>query len=289
MKRVTISLLGLLVLACAPRLGHGQAQAQQQASATSQATQSPTTPAPEGGQKAEVRAGTKISAVLVSRIDARTAKPGEKVVARVTKNVKQNGRTVIRKGDEIVGHVLAVLAGTYKTGSKVKVGFSQLVSGSTAAQLNTVLAQVVSLPGTRVRPDQNDLEGPLSPMGLPGRRTNIPSGLQDPEMPAPASGGGVSGSIGGSVGTLGQTVDASVRGPVGGAASTIGNINPDGNTPVSLSTPLEELHVSPDLPGENQTGASSVLSSRHGNLRLDAGTHVQFRVAAEARAQTASK
>lgn len=52
-----------------------------------------------------VRAGTQINAELQSTVDARTAKPNDQVVARVTKDVKQNGRTVVHKGDRLGGTV----------------------------------------------------------------------------------------------------------------------------------------------------------------------------------------
>ena len=286
------SLLGLLVLACAPRFARSQAQAQQRTAATAKATESATPTGAVGVPKADVRAGTKISAVLVSRIDARTSKPGEEVVARVTKNVKQNGRTVIHKGDEIVGNVTAVLAGTYKTGSQVTVAFGRLVSGRATARLDAVLAHVVALPGPGLQPDTNEFDEPLIPTGLPGRHAGTSSGMLDPDLAGSAPRGGVTGNVGGTAGTLGQTVDASVGGTVSrqrGTANAVGTLTPPNNTRVRLSTPLEELHVSSNVQGENQASASSVLSSHHGNLRLDSGTQVQFRVAAETRAPSASK
>ncbi len=271
MKRMSISLLGLLALLCARSLARAQGYPRHEAEAIAKTMHSPTESATLPRQKVNVRAGTKISAVLVSRIDARTAKPGEEVVARVTKNVKQDGRTVIQKGEDIVGRVLSVVPGTYQAGSQVTVAFGRLVSGHTIKRLNAVLAQVEALPGLGLRPDTNGLDASMVPSGLPGRRTSISSELQDPaSLAGAAPGGGMMGSVGGT------------NPPVGG-------IPRGSNARVSLSTPLEELHISSNVQGQNQTGATSVLSSRHGNLRLDAGTLVHFRVEADTHGQRASE
>ncbi len=262
-KRMSISLIGLLAILCACPLARAQGYPRHEAASIAKTMHSATTSTPVPRQKVNVRAGTKISAVLVSRIDARTAKPGEEVAARVTKNVKQDGRTVIQKGDEIVGRVLSVLPGTYQTGSQVTVAFSRLVSGRISKRLNAVLAEVEALPGTRVRPDTNSFDASMFPAGLPGRRAGMSGESQDPTgLTGAAPGGGVTGSV-------------------GGTAPPVGGITRGSSARVSLSTPLEELRVTSNVQGENQTGAISVLSSRHGNLRLVAGTLVHFRVAAE--------
>ncbi len=280
----------LAVPLCAPQAARSQAQAQQGTAAAAQATSSTATPSSPVGPKANVREGTKISAVLGTRIDARAAKVGEEVVARVTKNVKQNGRIVVRKGDDIVGHVTVVVKGTYKAGSHVAIAFDQLVSGGMASRLNAVLSQVVALPGGRARFD-NDLDEPMTPAGMPSRRAGVAGSLGGGELGVGSGdgglGGGVSGSAGGSVGTLGQTVDASIGATTAGPGGATHHARLGDNTRVSLSTPLTELHLSSEAQGANQAGASSVLSSRHGNLRLDSGTYVQFRVAAVTRAQSA--
>lgn len=282
----------LALLVGVPEITRSQAQAGQGTSLAAQAASSTAAVASPVGSKADVRAGTKISAMLGTRIDARAAKVGEKVVARVMKNVKQNGRIVVRKGDEIVGHVTAVQEGTYKAGSHVAIDFDQLLSGGMASRLNTVLSQVVALPGHRARVG-SDFDEPMTPAGMPGRRAGT-SGTLGGSLPGAGSGegglgGGVSGSVGGTAGTLGQTVNASLGTPTAGVSDVTGtarNAKLADNARVGLSTPLAELHVSSEVQGGNRSGANSVLSSHHGNLRLDSGTYVQFRVTAESRAQS---
>jgi hypothetical protein len=139
-------------------------QAQASASSAASAVSSSAAMASAKGQSAEIRDGTKISAELASNIDARKAKPGDKVVARVTKNVKQHGKVVIHKGDRLVGHVTSVqnsLKG--KSGSSLGVRFDQLVQGNTTTQLNTVLTSVFSAQSNGQMEGSEDMGMPAMP------------------------------------------------------------------------------------------------------------------------------
>ncbi len=84
------------------------AQTQASANSVARAISQSAAMASTKGQSAEIKNGTKISAELMSNIDVRTAKQGEKVVARVMKNVKQHGKVVIHKGDRLVGEITSV-------------------------------------------------------------------------------------------------------------------------------------------------------------------------------------
>jgi len=49
--------------------------------------------------------GTTVNAVLVNSLDARKSKPGDKIEARTTSEVKQDGRVALKKGSRLEGHV----------------------------------------------------------------------------------------------------------------------------------------------------------------------------------------
>lgn len=218
-------------------------------------------------QSAEIKNGTKISADLMSNIDARKAKEGDKVVARVTKNVKQHGKVVVHKGDRLVGHVTSVrnsLNG--KGGSSLGVRFDQLVQGNSTTQLNAVLTSVFSARG--------QAEGSDS--------------MAMPSMPAPvvqpAGGGGLLGGAGGAVGsTVGSTVGAagSTLGQAGGAVGATTQNTMGANSNLGLSTPVRQIHIGSSASAGSSAGTSSMLSTRKGNLRLASGTRMKFRVAAD--------
>jgi phenylpyruvate tautomerase PptA (4-oxalocrotonate tautomerase family) len=227
---------------------------------------------------ADVRAGTKVSAALESTLDARTAKPGDRVVARVTKNVKQHGRVVIHKGDRLIGRVTQVHSSAGgKAGSSIAVAFNQLESGGATTQLNAVLKSVFPAQGASgFGQGPSPLSGPMpqpAPMGGP-------------------AGGGLLGGARGVAGGIGSTVGSTVGGvasTAGGLGSTVGGASQaslGGNGSAGLLTPMGAIHLGAEGSAQSASGINSVLSTRHGNMRLNSGTQLQFRVAAQGHAES---
>jgi len=265
-------------------------------------------------ERVDLAEGTKVSAALASSVDARTAKPGDQVVARVTKNVKEHGRTVIKKGDELVGRVTQVqAAGAANAGSSLNVTFDRLVQGGTTSQLNAVINSVVSTPSEqRAEQRQMQSEAPL-PAGGPvmarGGGGASGGGILGGGRTSSGGGGGMLGGVGSTVnstaagsatgsvtnGAVGSTVNsatnaaASATGNVAGA--TTGTLNANGRgglsnaTSALVATPRHAIHLDTQSAGSAQAGTSSVLSTRKGDLALDQGTEVQFRVVGSADAK----
>lgn len=256
-------------------------QAEAQSSAQSQAKSG--AQASKAGDSATIRSGTKINTELESALDTRTAKPGDQVVARATKEVRQSGRTVIHKGDRLLGRVTEVQSATSaEAGSRLAVTFDRLVHGETTTQLNAVVRSIISTPSQeRAQREQMMRDEPMArPQPAPAR--SAPSGS--------ASGGGslvggatsavgstVGGAANSTVGAAGSTVDAATRGTVGAA------------TGADLSTPIQAIRIQSNAQGENQTGLASALSTRRGDLRLESGTRLQLQVAADSQSQAKSK
>lgn len=276
--KLLIALSCAVMMAGAFQLGWGATPAfgQAQASADSAANAASSTAAAAStkGQSADIKNGTKISAELMSNIDARKAKEGDKVVARVTKNVKQHGKVVVHKGDRLVGRVTSVknsLNG--KGGSSLGVQFDQLVQGDSTTHLNTVLTSVFAAGG--------EAEGSDS-MAMPSMPTPVA---------APASGGGGGGLLGGTAGAVGSTVGSTVGaagstlGQAGGAVGATTQNTLGANSNLGLSTPVRQIHIGSSASGESSVGTNSMLSTRKGNLRLASGTHMNFRVAADGSAR----
>lgn len=252
-----------------PAFGQAQATADSAASAASSTAAAASTK----GQSAEIKNGTRISTELMSNIDTSKAKDGDKVVARVTKNVKQHGKVVVHKGDRLVGRVTSVknpLNG--KGGSSLGVQFDQLVQGNSTTQLNTVLTSVFAAGGAAEGSDSMEM----------------------PSMPAPVAapvgggGGGLLGGVGGAVGpTVGSSVGAagSTLGQAGGAVGATTQNTLGANSNLGLSTPVRQIHIGSSASAESSAGANSMLSTRKGNLRLASGTQMNFRVAADSSAR----
>ena len=266
-----VMLAGAIQLGWSATPASGQAQAT--ANSAASAASSTAAAASTKGQSAEIKNGTKISTELMSNIDARKAKEGDKVVARVTKKVKQHGKVVVHKGDRLVGHVTSVknsLNG--KGGSSLGVRFDQLVQGNSTTQLNTVLTSVLAARGEAQGSDS----------------------MAMPAMPAPVApstgggGGGLLGGVGGAVGsTVGSTAGAagSTLGEAGGAVGATAQNTLGANSNIGLSTPVRQIHVGSSASAQSSVGTSSMLSTRKGNLRLASGTRMKFRVAADSSAR----
>jgi hypothetical protein len=254
-----------------PATGQAQAGVRSAASAASSTAAAASTK----GQSAAIKNGTKINTELVSSVDASKAKEGDKVVARVTKNVKQHGKVVVHKGDRLVGHITSVknsLNG--KGGSSLGVQFDQLVQGNSTTQLNTVLTSVLSARGSGRAAGSGSI-------GMPA--------MSAPVAPAGGGGGGLLGGVGSSVGsTVGSTagVAGSTLGQAGGAvgATTQNTLGTSSN--LGLETPVHQIHIGSSASAESSAGTSSMLSTRKGDLRLESGTRMRFRVAASGSAST---
>lgn len=210
-----------------------------------------------------IQAGTKVSAELQSSLDAKTAKPGDEVSARVTQNVKENGQVVIRKGDHLAGHVTEVKSGAPASGgSAVGVSFDRLVSGNASSELHTVVSAILSTPG-EMRSENEGGEGPEPMMG-PG--------------PAPArAGGGVLGGVGSAVGATTGAVAGTTEG-LGTAVGSTTRGTLGASTGAMVSTPIHAIRVGSSTSAQGGATTGTSLSTRQGNLHLESGTRMRFRV-----------
>ena len=247
-------------------------------------------------QAAAVKAGTKVKAELESAVDTRTAKPGDEVVARVTKDVKQDGKAVVRKGDRLKGRITEVKAPQAKgegsaaadAGSRVAVVFDRLVQGESTSQLNAVLTTVLSTPSDRrARDEQAMRDEPMMAAPSPA------------PAPAGSSGSGNAGVLGGATSTVGSVAGSATGAAAGtadstlaGAGSTLGaatDTTLGATAGAVVATPAKAIRLDSQAQAQSHTGASSVLSTRKGHLRLDSGTRLEFRVAGQAGSQAKSE
>jgi hypothetical protein len=262
---------------------------------------------------AAIQSGTRISARLLTNLNAKKAKPGQRVVARVTQNVKQNGRIVIHKNARLLGHVVSARpSGKGNAGSQLQVVFDRMVQGHATTALNTVVTSIVSLP---VAP----MSGP-EPMQQPE-----PAPMGPAPMGAGGSGGGgllggVGGAVGGAVGAAANSTAAATGNVAGNAGtmagSTLGRANrigaqamgsaanaitvtntagpigaasttgATGAASAGLSNRMANAALDASGQASNQTDATSTFNRRNGNLELNSGTELQFQVAGSAQART---
>ena len=75
------------------------------------------------------------------------------------------------------------------------------------------------------------------------------------------------------MGGVGGSVTGATRSTVGGVAQT------------GVATPLKAIQINSGAQTESQGSANSSFSTRHGDLKLDSGTQMEFRVAGQGSAQ----
>ncbi len=79
------------------------------------------------GGNSSLQAGTGIEAQLQQTLDVKNARIGDQVVMKVTRSIKQNGRTVVEKGSKLVGRVTEVQQKTKNNAmSKLGVVFDRI-------------------------------------------------------------------------------------------------------------------------------------------------------------------
>lgn len=209
---------------------------------------------------------------LESKLDSKSAKPGDSVVLKTTaKTVMANG-TVIPKGSKIMGHVTGVQAHDDQSpNGQVTLQFdqAQLKGGQTLPLLSTLQS---------VSPSESsaaDTGGGAMPMAS-----------------APAGGapsGGTSG--GGSMGSSGSNAQASrpAQEPQPGTMAQSGGAQSSGPAPgtevarkgniVIRTTSMPGVFVAANVDGLPFSNASGVLICAKKDVHLDGGTKVELAVA----------
>ncbi|HEV2387075.1 MAG TPA: hypothetical protein VGS20_07435 [Candidatus Acidoferrales bacterium] len=290
----------------------GPAGLQAQASGSSRSSSQGSGQAGLAGQQgsAAVASGTQISAELLTSLNAKKTKPGQQVVAKVTKDVKQNGQTVIHKGSRLVGHVVSVQpSSSVNAGSQMNVAFDQLVQGNSTTALNAVVNSIVSVPSLApaAMGDMQPMPGPMmggggGAMGGGGARGGggLVGGAVGGTVGAAGSAVGTVGSTAGAVGsTVGTTAGAAAQSAnqvtvgasraAGGALGASSNTNASASHSAGLGTGLGGIQLGSMAGASNQTNANSVFSARKGNLQLQSGTQLQLQVVGSAQAHSPAR
>jgi hypothetical protein len=252
-----------------------------QRSATTSASASNSNSASAGAGPAaiELDHGTTVNAVLVKPVDARKCKPGDKIEARTTSDVKQDGRVVLRKGSRLYGHIteaqarskrnaesslgMAFDSATLKNGEQVPLHLGVQALAAASSETTASLAD----------------DEPMISSGASG----VASG-------SGRAGGGLLGGAGGTVG--GATGAAGAVGGVAGNASGMagGTLGATTNATESAAGEARELDAGGHLmstssgvfglQGLNLTSAASnategsVVTSTTRNVHLDSGTQM---------------
>jgi hypothetical protein len=229
-----------------------------------------------GSLSAALTSGTTLEAALAKPVDAKKAKPGDQVSAKLTQDVKSNGHVVLHKGSKLVGHVTEAQARS---------------KGEAQSKLGIVFDKVQLKGG-----EEASLNATIQALAPPVRATALAGAAETGSLSSPMGGGAPSTGGGGLVGGVtqgaGSTVGAATGsvssvggGAVGGINSTVnsaagtaaGGLNAQGAlTSTSRGvTGLQGL----TLNSASTAGAQgSVISSTTQNVKLESGTQMVLQV-----------
>ena len=223
--------------------------------------------------------GTTVDAVLSKPLDAKKCKPGDKIEARTTSDVKENGRVVLRKGSRLHGRVTEAEARskastesslgmefdsvTLRNGEQVPLhlGVQALAAASseTAASMGSMGDEDAMVGGGASGMASEGVRGGGGLLGGAGGAVGGAAGVA----------GGATGNAGRMAGgTLGETTRAT-----GGATENAGGLDAAGHL-TSTSSGVFGLR------GLNLTSAASsategsVVTSNTRNVHLDSGTQM---------------
>ncbi|HRH41549.1 MAG TPA: hypothetical protein PKY82_07900 [Pyrinomonadaceae bacterium] len=208
--------------------------------------------------RAGLESGTQISGQLQNSIDVKKAKVGDQVVLKTTQAIKQNGKTVVNKGSNIVGRVTEVQQKTKgQAMSKIGVVFDSLQNGK---MMMPISATIVSLTQAQSSASLNDNSADI--MGSSSTNTTTRT-----------TGSNSGGLLGGVTNTVGSVVNTTTN-TVGGVTNTVGQTV--GNTTNTLGGTLKGIQISQSSDVSAQ--GSSTLSLQGGNLHLEKGTTFNLRL-----------
>ena len=223
--------------------------------------------------------GSTLHTELSKPLDAKKCKPGDEVTAKVTEDVKYNGKVVVHKGSKVVGHVTEVQAHSKEhADSRVGISFDKLMMSGGQEMAFSGVIQAIAPPvqaGAAAQAATTD----TADGGARGFGGGRPAGGST----------GLGGVAGGAVSTVGSTAGAATHtaGSVGGdVGATAGAATRGLSTQGSLTAASTGVVGLQGLALASSTAANaqgSLITSPSQNVRLDSGTQMLLRVAAPPR------
>ena len=229
---------------------------------------SPPGTSPQAGQQSQgerpnrIAPGSVIPVQLTKTVDAKKAKSGDQVLAKVTMDMKtQSGDVLVPKDTKVFGHVTeAQPRSKEQKESQLGIAFDHAVTK-----------------------DGKDMQMPMSIQAVIGQQQN-----QADQSSAPAGGGGAAApsaggppggggrSSGGMSGSSGASTSPPPSAPSsgGGEAENTGSANPPINAQTQGVIGISNLTLSSAANGSQ----GSVMTSEKNNVKLDSGTMLLLKV-----------
>jgi hypothetical protein len=276
-------LLGVLLPATAAAQGQASTQAGAQASgqtsaqagkngaqATSSGAAASSASAQTGQDSATLASGTAFNAALSAPVDSKKAKPGDPVKGRTTEPCKSNGKTVLPKGTQLVGHVTQASArANGQSESSLGIVFDKAILKNGQEMPLNVAIQALASAESGAAATAPEME---------------PMGNRSPSA-APSGGGAGRGALGGVTNTVANTTNVAgntVNTAAGGATNIAGNaaagingaaggLNSEGQLTSNSRGVFGMNGLNLNAVAGNST-QGSLITSAGKNVHLDSGT-----------------
>ena len=223
-----------------------------------------------------------VNCELSGKLDSKTAKIGDGIVAKTKQDLRTADETVIPKGAKLIGHVTDVQAHTSsQADSHLSIAFDRAEwAGGHSLPIHSVL-QAVTPPMNAFASESADNNDSLAgPIGAGARGSG-----------GARSGGGVLGgtasATGAATGNLGNNAGGVLRNAGQTTANVAGNAGAVASTGVSAATSASMGPHATGVPGVmlagDATGSTAgTLSASKRNVHLDSGTQLTLAVSAAA-------
>lgn len=242
------------------------------------------------GASSALSSGTTLQAELTKSIDAKKAKPGDEVTAKLTQDAKGSGQVVLHKGTKLVGHVTEAQARTKENSeSRLGIAFDKAVLKGGQEMAFTGVIQAMAAPVQGSLSATGDDAGSLgSGMGS-GTGSSMGGGRSGGGI-APMGGGG-SGPINSTLGSATNTVN-NTAGSVTNSATGAVNGSVNQATGVAANGAINSAtHGVVGMQGialntvNTASAQGSIVSSASRNVKLDTGTQMILQVTGSAAAR----
>ena len=209
------------------------------------------------GQTTRIAPGSVIPVELTKTIDAKKAKSGDEVVAKVTQDMKTgSGEVIVAKDTKMIGHVTEAQAHSKEQKqSELGITFDKAVTKSSEMKLPMSIQAVIAPPSNNAAdngystPSEPSTAGTTATSPMSGRSPASGSAAQPQPQARPTDG------------TDEKTTASAARPPIN--ASTQGVIG------------IPNLTLATDAQNTTQ---GSVMTSEKNNVKLESGTMLLLRV-----------
>ena len=268
MKTVSISIFsGALLLAVAVAQDNATplpGSPPSNPASTSSVQQLPQAQGPDTQHITRIAAGSVLPVSLTKTIDAKKAKTGDEVVAKVTQDMKSNsGEVIVAKDTKVMGHVTEAQARSKdQKESQLGIMFDHAV-----AKNGTEMTMPMSIQAIVGQQNNN------GPQNSQNSATNGTSPAAEPTSGASANSAGRPGMAGSSPSS--PSASASTSGSMPSDSQTSAGARP----PITAQTEgvigISDLKLTP--PASNSSQGSLMISDKN-NVKIESGTMMLLRV-----------